>query len=175
MDEVKAPTKTERPPSIVQKQGVSSNRKRGRRAKSPKSNAGCLRSRLSWLQVRHETESWKCEEGTGRQPSLKAQHSSKAGRLQHTSRWGRRYGVNQDGKTTKCTAMARGHSNPKRGRQGKRHTVSIAGCYRSCCIDSWSGMLTESWMCEEGTVRQPSLKHSKRPMQEGSNLRPGEG
>ena len=29
--------------------------------------------------------------------------------------------------------------------------------------------------CEEGTVRQPSLKHSKRPRQEGSNRRPGEG
>ena len=78
-------------------------------------------------------------------------------------------------KTTKRTAIARGHNNPKRGRQGQRHTVSIAGCYRSCCIDSRSGTLTESWKCKEGTVRQPSLKHSKRPRQEGSNLRPSEG
>ena len=47
MDEVKAPTKTERPPSIPQKQGVSSNRKRGRQKQShlsltlDASGAGC--------------------------------------------------------------------------------------------------------------------------------------
>ena len=70
---------------------------------------------------------------------------------------------------------SKGKSNLKRGRQGQRFSVSIAGCYRSCCIDSRSGMLTESWKCEEGTVCQPSLKHSKRPRQEGSNLQPGEG
>ena len=36
-------------------------------------------------------------------------------------------------------------------------------------------MLTESRTCEEGTVRQPSLKHDKSPMGEGSYLQPGEG
>ena len=177
--------------------------------------AGCLRSRLSWLQVRHETQSWKCEEGTGRQPSLKAQPSvqsrkaqtyvpardklrSQPGRKDHQAyrnskgskqpkarktgptphcvyRWmlqellhwqpvrhvnrvlevrggdgtstqpqgtasaqGRKAQTyvpvrdklrSQPGrKTTKRTAIARGHSNCERGRQGHHHTMSIAGC-----------------------------------------------
>ena len=37
----------------------------------------------------------------------------------------------QDVKTTKRTAIARGHSNRKQGRKGHRHTMSIAGCIRT--------------------------------------------
>ena len=68
--------------------------------------------------------------GTVSQPSHSARQASTAGRIKHTSRWGISWGANQDVKTTKRTATARGHSNLKRGRQGHRHTKTIAGCIR---------------------------------------------
>ena len=52
---------------------------------------------------------------------------------------------------------ARGHSNLKRGRQGHRHTVSIAGCYRSCCLDYKSGMKQSSGSARRGPKVTRSL------------------
>ena len=72
-------------------------------------------------------------DGTSTQPQ--AQQESNGGRLILTTRWGKRKGANQDRKTTKRTAIARGHSNTKRRRQGHRHTMSIAGCYTGRCWD----------------------------------------
>ena len=48
------------------------------------------------------------------------------------------------------TAIARGQSNRKRGRQGHRHTMSIAGYIRTDCRDHKSAQMTESWKSEEG-------------------------
>ena len=69
--------------------------------------------------------------GTVSQPSHPSRQASTAGRSKHTSQGGISEGANPDVKTTKRTAIARGHSNRKRGRQGHRHTMSIAGCSRS--------------------------------------------
>ena len=108
----------------------------------------CINSRSGM-----STEFVKCKEGTVRHPSLMAPQASKAGRLKHTSRGGIRLGANQDGKNTKRTAIARGQSNRKRGRQGHRHTMSIAGCIRTDCRDYKSTQMTESWKSEEGDTK----------------------
>ena len=57
-----------------------------------------------------------------------------------------------------------GHSIPKRGRQGHRHTMSIAGCYRSCCIDSRSGMLTRVLEVRggDGTSTRPQAQQAPK-------------
>ena len=52
-------------------------------------------------------------------------------------------------KTTKQTATARGHNHRNRGRQGQRHTMSIAGGIRTDCRDHKSAQMTESWNSEE--------------------------
>ena len=62
------------------------------------------------------------------------------------------------------TAIARDQSNRKRGRQGHRHTMSIAGYIRTDCRDHKSAQMTGSWKSEEGDLSQPShsaLQESK--------------
>ena len=68
-------------------------------------------------------------DGTSTQPQ--AQQASNVGRLHHTSRRGISGGANQDWKTTKHTAIARAQNHRNRGRQGQRHTMSIAGGMRT--------------------------------------------
>ena len=54
------------------------------------------------------------------------------------------------GKTTKHTAIARGHNHRNRWRQGQRHTMSIAGGSRTrLCRDHKSAQMTESRKSEE--------------------------
>ena len=93
------------------------------------SNAGCYRSccvdsrsgMLTVLEVRGG-------DGTSTQPQSTA---ITQGRKAQTYDPVRDTVRSQPGrKTTKHTAIARGHSNRKRGRQGYRHTKSIAGCIR---------------------------------------------
>ena len=94
--------------------------------------AGCHRSYCIDSRSGTLTESWKCEEGTGRQPSPASSTASVQCRKAQTYDPGRDKGRSQPGrKTTKRNAMARGQSIRKRGRQGHRNTKSIAGCIRN--------------------------------------------
>ena len=85
------------------------------------------------------------------------QVSSQEGHNKHPVE-GLRQCTNQDRKTTQHTAKARGQEQPKARKTGVTPPISIPGSRRSCCMDSRSGMKTESRKREEGTGRQPSLK-----------------
>ena len=53
-------------------------------------------------------------------------------------------------KTTRHTAIARGHSNRKRWRQGHRHTCLSQDASGSDCREYKSTQMTESWKSKEG-------------------------
>ena len=83
--------------------------------------------------------------------------------------------ANQDVKTTKRTAIARGQSNPKRGRQGQSHLSPTLDASGAGCRDYKSGMRQSPGSVRRGRAVNPTSRHSTRPKQEGFNIRPGEG
>ena len=89
-----------------------------------------LQELLHWQSVRHvnRVPEVRGGDGTSTQPQSTAIAQGRKAQTYDPVRDNVR---SQPGrKTTKRTAMARGHSNRKRGRQGHRHTKSITGCIR---------------------------------------------
>ena len=107
-----------------------------------------LQELLHWQPVRHVNRVLEVRGGddTSTQPQSTA---IAQGRKAQTYDLVRDKVRSQPGrKTTKRTAIARGHSNQKRGRQGYRHTSQDAS--GSDCRDYKAEQMTESWKSEEG-------------------------
>ena len=66
-------------------------------------------------------------------------------------------------------------SNLKRGGQGQRHLCLSLDASGAGCLDYKSGMRQSPASARRGRYVNPASWHSKRPKQEGSNIRPGEG
>ena len=75
-DWVKAPTRTQGPPSRTAGKGSQQPKARKTGPAPHYVYRWMLQELLSWLQVRHETESWKCEKGTLSLPSHSSRHVS---------------------------------------------------------------------------------------------------
>ena len=66
-------------------------------------------------------------------------------------------------------------SNRKRGRQGQSHLSLMLDASGAGCRDNKSGMRQSPGSMRRGRDVNPASRHSTRPKQEGSNIRPGEG
>ena len=114
---VEAPTRTNGSPNSVRDRGPSNLKRRRQGHRHTMSIAGCYTGRCRDYNPCSRQSPGSARRGRyATQPQ--AQQTSKVGRLKQTSRWGRSQGANQDEKTTKHTAIARGLKQPKARKTG---------------------------------------------------------
>ena len=129
-DEDNVPTKTERPPSKLQKQGVRSNRKRGRQGNATYVYRWMLQELLHGQPVRHVNRVLEEREGdcTSTQPQGTA---SVQGRKAQTYGPVRDKERSQPGrKDHQAYRNSKGSKQPKARKTGAKPPKSNAGCLR---------------------------------------------
>ena len=89
-----------------------------------------LQELLHWQPVRHVNRVLEVRGGDGTSTQPQGTTSAHCRKAQTHDPVRDKVRSQPGRKTTKRTAIPRGHSNRKRGRQRHRHTMSIAGCIR---------------------------------------------